>query len=149
MTQLPTNQNDRRVFTAPLRRFIQRNRDNDVQYPSSQTSSSVLDRRDQCSKTASIRSEHCSECSDGCSTGTGTRSVSTFAAPKPKRSQRRRTSKTNRSHSTESKTNKTPGVDHCSCGKPINDIYGSLCEDCYVDEVCRWSGRDQSAIIHW
>lgn len=38
---------------------------------------------------------------------------------------------------------------YCRCGKPAEAPYFERCEDCFAEDAERWSGKDQSAIIHW
>ena len=38
---------------------------------------------------------------------------------------------------------------YCRCGQPAEAPYFERCEDCFAEDSERWSGKDQSAIIHW
>ena len=38
---------------------------------------------------------------------------------------------------------------YCRCGQPAEAPYFERCEDCFAEDAERWSGKDQSAIIHW
>lgn len=38
---------------------------------------------------------------------------------------------------------------YCRCGAPAEAPYFERCENCFAEDAERWSGKDQSAIIHW
>lgn len=136
--------------TAPLRNFILSKEERN-EHASSETSSTIRDRRNQRSKASASRPNTSTECCYSSPQGSGSnRRVSHSKTTKSRSSVRHRKSKTHRSHSAKPKPNKVPNLKgFCTCGAKVSIIFGDLCENCYADFAQRWSGKSQRAEIVW
>ena len=136
--------------SAPLRRFLQDRKQRDGHTTSTVITADAQCRESRLQQAFACRSYDSAERRSRRPQGTGSDTESFNNNTKPGRRRRHRSRTFKGLDSTRGSHHSLPRVDgYCRCGAKAEAPYYERCEDCFAEDSERWSGKDQSAAIHF